>query len=226
MFLAFFFLMEYVAKRVAWRVSVLAVSCAVAMLAAGIFFSVLFPYLGVSRSFQSSMEAVGIRMLSIGNSTDESISWRGATWQSAFMELEKHPLFGSGFGAHVAVESGEDYRDFIEVRNIHNSWFAALVQMGIVGMMFLLAALATLIFSVMHIRADTDITAAARLVFLTLIAYQAVVLLAQPYLETNLTGIFFWLTLGSLRMLLVVNRKQEKRRRENIMAVSEKALDI
>lgn len=172
------------------------------------FVSLTFPTSTVGHVSLSLTETVTTRFTSIGNTADTSISWRGSTWQSAFSLLSQNPLLGSGFGIHIPVESG-DYRDFVEIRNIHNSWLALLVQMGVLGFMLMSVFLLSLIVRLVRSYQGTSFLSALCTVLLTLFVYQGIVFFAQPYLETNLTGIFFWLTLGLMNTLLLFSWRKD-----------------
>ncbi|OGI15507.1 MAG: hypothetical protein A3E38_00995 [Candidatus Moranbacteria bacterium RIFCSPHIGHO2_12_FULL_54_9] len=191
----FLLLLDQPARQAVRRMAVIALASGTAFLALWLFVAFLFPMSGASRAFQSSAQTVAVRILSIGSGADESISWRGSVWQSAFAKLAENPLFGTGLGLRIPVESGE-YHDFVEIRNIHNSWLALLVQMGIIGYFVFAAALIVRVWNMYRLRTEAVWLAALRNATLALFAYQAIVLLAQPYLETNLLGIFFWVTLG------------------------------
>ncbi|MDO8565723.1 MAG: O-antigen ligase family protein [Candidatus Moranbacteria bacterium] len=205
---AFVFLMDERGRQAARTMGVIALAFATTLFSLWLFLSFLFPTSTVGEAFQASSQVVAGRVISIGNAADTSISWRGSTWQSAFMELSKNPLLGTGFGMRIPVESGE-YRDFIEIRNIHNSWLALLVQMGLLGFLIFVSSLIALARRVFYLIFDSGakFLSAVRIVSLTLFLYQSIVLLAQPYLETNLMGIFFWMTLGLMNTLPALSRK-------------------
>ncbi len=206
--LASVFLMDGAGRRVAGKMIAIALALITAVFSCWLFVSFLFPASGVGSAFQSVSGAVTSRVVSIGSSADESISWRGSTWHSAFTELATNPVFGTGLGLRIPVESG-DYRDFVEIRNIHNSWLAVLVQTGILSFLLLAASVAAMAWNAFRLKPATSFLSALRIALLTLIAYQAIVLLAQPYLETNLTGIFFWMTLGLLKAVTLISDTKE-----------------
>jgi len=172
------------------------------------FISLTVPTSTVGHISLSTIETVVTRITSIGNTADTSISWRGSTWQSAFSSLSQNPFLGSGFGIRIPVESG-DYRDFVEMRNIHNSWLALLVQMGIAVFVIFSSFLILLAFRMFRLREETPFLSAMRIALLTVFVYQGIVFFAQPYLETNLTGIFFWLTLGLMNTLLMFSWRKD-----------------
>ncbi|MDD2766539.1 MAG: O-antigen ligase family protein [Candidatus Moranbacteria bacterium] len=178
------------------------------LLFSAFFLTLIVPTSTIGHRVQSIVETVSLRLTSIGSTADTSISWRGSTWSSAFSALSENPLFGTGFGVRIPVESGE-YRDFVEIRNIHNSWLALLVQMGVLGYVVLSIFLFDLISRIWRISFLSPFLEALRMALLTLVCYQGVVFLAQPYLETNLTSIFFWLTLGLIQTLLTLVKKNK-----------------
>lgn len=47
-------------------------------------------------------------------------------------------------------------------------------------------------------------------IVLALLLFQALVFLSQPYLETNLLGIWFWVTLGFARAFHTLDRKNNQ----------------
>lgn len=161
----------------------------------------LFPGWEVSRATYALEETVISRVSSIGSTTDSSISWRGTTWQGALSELKKHPLLGAGFGQRVAVES-DQYHDFIEVRNIHNSWLALFVQMGGVGGMLFVLFFVLIVVRLTRLVPYGTWQHSLRIALLGLLWYEAILMLAQPYLETNLLNVVIWMTVGLALTLL------------------------
>lgn len=141
------------------------------------------------------------RTTSLANvSADESFTWRSLVWNSAYAEFKHNPLLGIGTGKRIYAET-RTYKDFIEVRNIHNSFLAVMIQLGVVG-------LGLLVWFVYHnlknlLRFSSDDAAVNFYkfsVFGVLVMYLAA-LPFQPYLETNLLSIFFWLALGLVRII-------------------------
>lgn len=170
-----------------------------------LFLSVLalMPKSDLTESVFYSGNIISTRVTSIGNTYDESAAWRGVVWQSAFERFSQHPLIGIGLGNSVPVEIG-DYRDIIEVRNIHNSWFALIVQTGFVGSLLFLLFLSSLMVSVFRLKAEGETDMAMRAILLALSVFFAVVFLFQPYLETNLLSLFFWMLVG---LMAIISRK-------------------
>lgn len=127
---------------------------------------------------------------------DASVNWRYEVWRAAVRDFIKNPVTGIGMGKMVAVEIDKyNYRTFIELRDVHNSLLAILFQMGLVSF----ACLGLFIWE--HVREILKIkkrrwsgyALSAQTVFLLIVVN------FQPYLETNLLSIFFWITLGLLR---------------------------
>lgn len=140
------------------------------------------------------------RVSSIGNKYDESLAWREAAWASAIKAFKKMPLTGIGFGQQVPVELGGDYQEYIEVRDIHNSWLALVVQTGVLGLIFFGGFIVSLLWPLLgfiRLRRYHEV----HFIVLALVAFQSLVFLSQPYLETNLLSIWFWVTLGVARSL-------------------------
>ncbi len=146
------------------------------------------------------------RISSMNDPYDESIAWRQEVWKSSLAKFAESPVFGVGFGAQVPVELA-DYRAFVEVRDMHNSWLAMLIQTGIVGMGVFALFLGSLFVKLFRLRLTDDTLRAARQVLLGLIVFQSLVFFSQPYLETNLLGLFFWVTLGFARSLIGMERE-------------------
>lgn len=195
------FLMDRAGRFLVGRMAGISLSLGASVIIGGLLFSLVLPNNQVGNSFQSLAESVTMRVTSISDTKDESISWRGSTWASAWDVLSKNPIFGLGFGRHVAVESGE-YHDFIEIRNIHNSWLALLVQMGFIGFFTFFFAVIFLVSILYRLSIASEFLALLRNVCIAVIGYFSIVFLAQPYLEANMMSIFFWLTLGVLRTII------------------------
>lgn len=161
-----------------------------------IYFSLLFPNSVLKEAADSAGNVIGSRVETLTSvSGDESFSWRSAVWKEATKEYLKSPIFGIGLGKYIFIEI-EKYKDFVEVRNIHNSPLVLFVQMGIA----VFAIFAIFVFKNLkkiYRKAEKDWLDVLLIVLLVnfLIAF-----LFQPYLETNLLGIFFWIILGLIRV--------------------------
>ena len=162
----------------------------------GFYFYSVSPNSNYRQSIDKTFFVISERSQSINNfSQDESYLWRKIVWENTLQEFNKNPILGIGTGKKVYVEK-DDYKNFVEVRDIHNSHLAIGFQFGLLGFLIWIS----FIFSFWHKKAInlgklTPLSAAfwgANLFFL-------VVLFFQPYLETNLLSIFFWINLGILR---------------------------
>ncbi len=159
----------------------------------------LGPQSKLSGRTQGLLSVVAERTESLGNiGSDESYYWRTLVWKSAYEKFKSTPLFGIGTGQKVYVENGKIYKDFVEVRNIHNSYLAMLIQFGFLG-------LAIFIYFIYKIwkgllkayqKNKNNFSALSVLSILTL---YIIAIFFQPYLETNLLSIFFWIALGLAR---------------------------
>ncbi|MDP2837779.1 MAG: O-antigen ligase family protein [Candidatus Moranbacteria bacterium] len=154
------------------------------------------------------MAVVKERVFSIGNQNDESLAWRGAVWSSTLQRFQEHPWFGIGFGVSVPVEMG-GYRQYIEVRNMHNSWLALLIQTGVAGTVLFFGFLGSLFLALFRLAHLDAFLSQVRFVLVGLLFFQGLVFFSQPYLETNLLGLFFWTTLGLARAMIEFS-SQEK----------------
>jgi len=154
----------------------------------------------VGNAAGQGFSAVKERVLSIGSGTDESLAWREAVWESALSRFSEHPFRGVGFGASVPVELGE-YREYVEIRNMHNSWLALLIQTGIFGTVAFFAFLASLVSGSFRADVRDPFLKGMRTALFGALLFQFLVFFSQPYLETNLLSIFFWVTLGLIRVL-------------------------
>lgn len=203
---ALFVLMPYQNKkfisRQALKVGLLAVSLAcVAILAANLAY-----FNPATETATSNIQTVTERLFSLGSlSEDTSASWRLDIWRNANEVWRNNPLWGVGFGHTILIDTG-DYQNFEEIRNIHNSPLAILVQMGLVGLiLFILFVLSVFIASWRWLYADFDLMpyylglTVAALIFLFASFF-------QPYLETNLMGIWFWILLGLIRSATLINK--------------------
>lgn len=162
-----------------------------------VYLSLIFPHNGVSQAIVSSTDVITQRISSLFYSSgDESIFWRNIVWREGIRTYGENFFWGTGLGNRIYVET-ESYRDFVELRNIHNSFLSLLIQMGILPMILLVTLVAVnlkKLFSKIRIQADW-----VGVTFFILIIYYLIVALFQPYLETNLLGIFFWIMLGCIR---------------------------
>lgn len=161
-----------------------------------VYLASIFPNTEISDASNSVSKVISSRFVSVFSaSNDESFAWRTVAWKEALKEYSKNPVLGIGFGKKVFVEIGK-YRDLVEVRNIHNSLLVILVQMGILPVILLLLFIYKNAKSLWK-KASKDWLDYA---LLGIACFYLVVILFQPYLETNLLGIFFWMILGLIRV--------------------------
>lgn len=175
------------------------------VLAALVFYAALFfDDSGLGKNVIEISSSLGERFFSITNTSDESIFWRNIVWKEAAREYLESPVTGVGLGKKFFVESGS-YMDFVEVRNIHNSWLVIFVQMGLAGL-GLVAGLFVAIARKLakKVLPDNELEA-LRFSLLAILFFQLVAFMFQPYLEANLLGIFFWIALGLARILAYEN---------------------
>jgi len=159
----------------------------------------IFPNPDIQAKLDQTFDTTVQRAGSLGElSVDTSAGWRVVVWQSALTRWLEDPIRGVGFGQSILIKY-KDWQATEYIRNIHNSPLAITVQMGIIGT----GLLALWVYSILNygyrtMRVDRD-----RTVFAGLIAGVVVIgfsSLFQPYLETNLTGIFLWLLAGMIRV--------------------------
>ncbi|MEI7891117.1 MAG: O-antigen ligase family protein [bacterium] len=161
----------------------------------------LFPRSSAYNAISNGFGMITNRITSVTNTTgDESIVWRSAVWQQAGKEYLQNPLLGIGFGKKVSVEIGS-YHDFVEVRNMHNSFLVVLVQMGILGIGLFGLFVGKLGWKVFVAKIDDEDFQIAAKISLGILVFQLTAFMFQPYLEANLLGIFFWINLGILRRI-------------------------
>lgn len=168
----------------------------------------LFPLNGFSQSFNDTYSTINDRVVSImSGSQDTSINWRINFWHAAKEPWLESPLFGLGYGKTLPLELG-DWQTFEEIRNIHNSPLAITIQMGLVGIaLFAMFIVSSVYGSLKNIFKSEEL----KPYYFGLVSGVVAILVAslfQPYLETNLTGIFLWILLGLLRTSVVINKQE------------------
>lgn len=136
-------------------------------------------------------------------SADESFSWRNLVWNSAYKKFKANPIFGVGTGEKVYVEK-DGYKDFIEIRNIHNSYLAILIQFGFVGFGFFAYFVWGVVRNLIRSSGNNQYMF-YKFSILSVIGIYLVSISFQPYLESNLLAIFFWMSVGLARVLPSIN---------------------
>lgn len=157
-----------------------------------------------------SMNTVYQRLTSIfQNDSDTSAMWRLDLWYSAQKIWLMDPILGVGFGKQILID-WNDWQTFEEIRNLHNSPLTIMVQMGLIGLfVFLAFTVSVMASSIKNIINDSDLRPYYLGLFIGILVYLFCSLF-QPYLETNLTGIFFWILLGLLRTGSFLNQDKDK----------------
>ncbi|MDO8668799.1 MAG: O-antigen ligase family protein [Candidatus Buchananbacteria bacterium] len=168
----------------------------------------LFALYNISQPLNDSYQTLSQRIISIASgSQDTSINWRINFWNVAKKSWIESPVTGLGFGQKLPLELG-DWQTFEEIRNIHNSPLAITIQMGLIGIgLFIMFILTNVVGSLRYIFKNEEL----KPYYFSLLAGAAAILFAslfQPYLETNLTGIFLWIILGLLRSGLIINSRK------------------
>lgn len=164
------------------------------------YFAVMAPQSEFSHSIEKSFGILSQRAFSLASvAGDESFSWRSLVWESAYAEFKHNPILGIGAGHKIYVET-VNYRDFVEIRNIHNSYLAILIQLGLVGASIILYFFYKLVKALLGSRVDEEYEF-YKFSILSVLGIYILSIPFQPYLETNLLAIFFWMSLGLARIL-------------------------
>lgn len=165
------------------------------LLAIILLFNIL-PNFSNQASFNNLWETASSRAVSIFKTEDDtSINWRMGLWSDAIYRWKTSPIWGIGFGKTLSLETA-NWHAFEDVKNIHNSPLAIIVQMGIIGIAALTIFILSVIWSGMKlIKKDNELKAyyAGILCSIALFIFAS---FFQPYLETNMMSIFFWILLG------------------------------
>lgn len=138
---------------------------------------------------------------------DSSFGWRVATWQSALQMWRTEPIFGIGFG-HMVSGAFQDYPFHIPVRDLHNDYMGILLQMGTIGLAFVLYWFGTLLVQLYNlwrkVRTSRN-TFWKKHVFLwgNVVLLFMIVFSVSIYWDINLFIIWWWLALAGVRFALV-----------------------
>ncbi len=162
--------------------------------------AVMFPESSMALLAKRFLDPLIARITSFGNvGEDLSALWRLKLWQTTVARFLASPLFGIGFGQEITFDL-RGYVSTIRLRDLHNSLFGVLVQTGIVGFALFVAFNVSLIVSYLRrrvqcgvLRPFADGAFAAYLAFLVAANF-------QPYLETNILHVPFWILLGVIRV--------------------------
>lgn len=153
----------------------------------------LFPKASFSEKIISEQNNIVQRAYSLSDSNDSSIAWRNFVWSSVWKEGSDRLFFGLGFGQKVFIEM-PGYLDYVEVRNMHNSFLAILMQMGVIPFVILALFIGNIFINLKKVK---DI--AVKYYFKAAIIFCLIAFMFQPYLEANFFNIFFWAILGLSR---------------------------
>ncbi|MFA5125148.1 MAG: O-antigen ligase family protein [Patescibacteria group bacterium] len=203
---ALFILMPYQNKKFISRQAIKAGLLVVSLVLAAVLAANLAYFNPATETAAGNVRNISERLLSLRDlSEDTSASWRLDLWKDAQQVWQANPIWGIGFGHTILIDTG-DYQNFEEIRNIHNSPLAIIVQMGLVGLIvFALFILTVFISAWRPAYTNFDLipyylgVAVAILIFLFASCF-------QPYLETNLMGIWLWILLGLLRSATIINK--------------------
>ncbi|KKR22093.1 MAG: hypothetical protein UT50_C0001G0005 [Candidatus Moranbacteria bacterium GW2011_GWA2_39_41] len=194
-----------VEKRIELRKIIARFSSLVVILVAVILYAVVMtPQSKLSHFTGDVLGVVSQRAASLSSvSADESFAWRSLVWNSAYKKFKANPVFGVGTGEKVYVENG-GYRDFIEIRNIHNSYLAILIQLGFISFGVFAYFVWGVIKGLIKSGGDNQFKF-YKFSILSVVGIYLISIPFQPYLETNLLAIFFWMSLGLARVLPEIN---------------------
>lgn len=179
----------------ALKVSMIGVSLAVGL---ALVISLTY-FSGSSDKLYQTVSAFGQRIYSVAElSEDSSANWRQSFWYESKKIWLTNPLLGIGFGRSLMIDDGK-WQTTEEIRNIHNSPLSITVQMGLLGIgIFVFFILSVLFSAWLDLKNHFDL----KPYYLGIIGVIVVFLSSsffQPYLETNMMGIWLWLFLGLLR---------------------------
>lgn len=135
------------------------------------------------------------RVLSLFDDGDTSIAWRSTLWQTAVSNLAERPWMGLGLGQKVFIDMGS-YKDYVELRNIHNSFLAILTQLGVLGIALLALFVLHWFYRVWMTKSNNSLALVIRYSTLGVVIFCLVAFLFQPYLEANFFSVWWWIFLG------------------------------
>lgn len=160
------------------------------------FVFTVFPLSGLSLQLQEVTDPLYSRARSLTRSAaDSSARWRFFAWRAAQESFVENPIFGIGYGRELTIDF-DTYRVVVPIRELHNSFLVLLVQMGLLGFLLftvLLWQMTKLFWTSIQNRGllwPYQLAFAGALFLFLSSAFW------QPYFETNITGIFFWILLG------------------------------
>jgi len=174
----------------------------------GILYLGLLSFGGVSatQTFGKSIYVVGQRA-SVGSVTqleDTSFRWRVSAWRAGLYLLTSNPLMGVGFG--YTVEGYDETTPFsIPLRDLHNNYLGILIQLGIVGLLFVTIWFLYLLRALvrtwrMYVNRDPIHTVWTFMSGSMLVLFM-IVFSISVYWDVNLFIVWWWISLGFVRFL-------------------------
>ncbi|HRH22076.1 MAG TPA: O-antigen ligase family protein, partial [bacterium] len=161
----------------------------------GIFVANLMPHSQLTQSLGDQRGYLATRLFSLFDDGDTSIAWRGTLWNNAWSNFLDTPLTGAGLGQKIFIDMGS-YKDYVELRNIHNSFLAVLTQLGAVGLLLLLVFVLAQLIKIWTFKVRSNLDLIVRYSVSGIIIFCTIAFMFQPYLEANFFSIWWWLFLG------------------------------
>lgn len=162
------------------------------------FFMTVFPLSDATLRMQDITSPFFSRARSLVNSAaDSSARWRLFAWRAAQESFFDHPVFGIGYGRDLTIDF-ETYRRVVPIRELHNSYLVLLVQMGMVGVLIFGYIAYKILNMVWLAYRGKGVHWPYQLALFSAWLMFTAAAVWQPYFETNLTGIFFWILSGML----------------------------
>lgn len=145
--------------------------------------------------------------LNIGNVVtlqDSSFQWRVAAWRAGLEAFVASPIFGTGLGKEIQGEI-DIYIFTVAVRELHNNYFAILVQMGVVGIATLVYWFWIIFKSIWYRWRQTHLLDNFRKQLLftwgSVLLYFIITFSISVYWDVNFFIIWWWIALAALRYL-------------------------
>ena len=145
-----------------------------------------------------------VNVSSIVTLTDSSFGWRMTVWQTGLQLWLTQPIFGTGLG--LSVQGLHDITWFnIPMRDVHNNYLGILIQLGIIGFLFVVAWFISIIKTLSRLWKERNHLSLfeQRLLF-TVISWVVLFLIIfsiSVYWDLNLFVIWWWIALAVVRWL-------------------------
>jgi len=131
-------LLHFIIKRGSWKLML--------TLGMGIVISV-FVFLNIDSSIKNRFNKVPLSLAGIelkNNNSEESNQARILMWNASILSLSKGHFFGFGTGDDISILKAQNIRDHnkvvaIKELNAHNQFFTTALQIGLPGLLVLLA---------------------------------------------------------------------------------------